>query len=380
MTWFDDLHAQVTSQGQRPHVLHNGAGRLLVCEHGARVLACELPGVDHNLFFHTDRTADDGGPGMVTGGDRLWIAPEVAYFWPTLDDALNDPKGTAETPAAIDPGDYVSMLFQEPEEQMVTLFNQEVVLSDVRNTLRARFNVLRTVSLTAAPCGIDEDLSIISFSIINAISALFPQGEDPERDIVLPTAAPAGAWDILQVPPTGTLVCPTVSRPEVRSYYEPFGDRHLAVYDGCVRLLIDGRRRVKMGLRAEHTTGRMGYHRPLDEQTSTMIVRIFAPLPGEPYADIPRDDPRNRQLERGETNGPILGGDCLQAYNDDGDAFGGGPNVTFGEMEYHDPCVIDGERPTSRSGTCVTHVIAGPDDAVRAAGRTLLGVEVGAIE
>ncbi|MEM6459186.1 MAG: DUF6786 family protein [Planctomycetota bacterium] len=370
MTWFDDLHAQVTSQGQRPHVLHNGAGRLLVCEHGARVLACELPGVDHNLFFHTDRTADDGGPGMVTGGDRFWIAPEVVYFWPTLDEAMRDPKGTAETPPAIDPANWGRL---EYTRDVTHSLETNIKL---RDRLRHRsFEVAATRAWDVEAPGPPEisgvgRLACVSFSLRNTLTLCF--GKETPGMV-------AGAWDILQVPPTGTLICPTAARAEVRSYYEPFGDRHVAVSDADVRFLIDGRRRVKMGLRAEHTTGRMGYYRPVDEQTSTLIVRIFAPLPGEPYGDVPRDDPRNRQLERGEIEGPILGGDCLQAYNDDGDAFGGGPDVTFGEMEYHDPGLVVGRGPTSRRGSCVTHVMAGPDDAVRAAGRELLGVEVGMI-
>ncbi|MEM9883019.1 MAG: hypothetical protein AAF800_08895 [Planctomycetota bacterium] len=367
MTWFDTLHQQMIADCQQPHVLACGSGRLLVCEQAARVLACELPGVGHNLFFHTDRTADDGGLGPVTGGDRLWIAPEVAYFWPTLDDALRDPKGTAKTPAAIDPGEYTGANGVW-DGTGVSVEAMVEGISDVRSGATGVFAMTRDIFPVSAPRFdvASDDLAIASFAIVNGL-------ERYSGELLI------GAWDILQVPPMGTLICPTVGRAEVRSYYEPFGDRHVVVSDTDVRFLIDGKRRIKMGLRAEHTTGRMGYYRPADGQTSTLIVRIFAPLPGEPYGDVPRDDPRNRQLERGEIEGPILGGDCLQAYNDDGDAFGGGPEVTFGEMEYHDPCLVVGRGPTSRSGSCVTHVMAGPDDAVRAVGGALLGVEVGMI-
>ncbi|NJO56652.1 MAG: hypothetical protein HC834_10335 [Rhodospirillales bacterium] len=170
----------------------------------------------------------------------------------------------------------------------------------------------------------------------------------------------------------------------MRSYYDPFGTRHVSVGERCVRFLIDGRRRIKMGLRPEHTTGRMGYYRALGDGRATLIVRVFASLPGEPYCDLPRDDPRHRALQLGESSGPVLGGDALQAYNDDGDAFApkagqasvDAKDVTFGEMEYHDPCVISGRAPGERGGTCVTHVVVGADASVRAWGASLLGCEI----
>ncbi|MEO0586619.1 MAG: hypothetical protein AAF078_03175, partial [Planctomycetota bacterium] len=154
-----------------------------------------------------------------------------------------------------------------------------------------------------------------------------------------------------------------------RSYYEPFGDRHVAVEGDCVRFLIDGKRRTKMGLLPEHTTGRMGYYRPLGDGRSSLIFRAFAALPGEPYCDLPVDHPAHDAAAAGEDHPEMFRGDGLQAYNDDGDAF---PGTSFGEMEYHDPCVIAGRGPTSRTGSCVTHVMAGPDEAVRAVGRELL--------
>ncbi len=364
MSWFDVLYKRVKGEGQRPHVLTAGAGRLLITEHGARVLACELPGVDHNLFFHTDAT----GNGHVTGGDRLWIAPEVAYFWPTLDDALNDPKGTAATPSAVDPAEWRPrpVANQPPAGVDAVKLAAEIELHDRRNQGRG-VNVAERCFRALSPW--ETELRQTSFSIRHSITdAARP---DSAGDLAI------GAWSILQIPPTGTLVCPVTRRldrdGDIRSYYDPFGDQHVAVDDRSVRFRVDGQRRIKMGIKPEHTTGRMAYYRELGDGESSLILRVFAPLPGEPYCDLPRNDPRHRQLERGEFSGPALGGDCLQAYNDDGDAF---PGTTFGEMEYHDPCVIVGRGPTSRTGSSVTHAVVGPDDAVRAFGEDLLGVPI----
>ncbi|MEM7577433.1 MAG: hypothetical protein AAF328_08160 [Planctomycetota bacterium] len=369
-TWFDALEIQAEAQGQNPHVLRMGEARLLVVEHGARVLACELPGVDHNLFFTTDFSNQDGSQGKLTGGDRVWMSPEIAYFWPTLEDALNDPKGTAATPAEIDPAAWHNM---NPGDEDRVELACGMSLTDLRSGRSGKVLVQREVIAERSGTADVAGLASLSFLITHSVE--MQEGAD--------SGFCTGAWDILQVPTGGTLICPT-ARPvtipdDMRSYYEPFGDRHVVIDPACVRFRLDGRRRIKAGIKAEHTTGRMAYYRELGEGRSSLIVRIFAPMPGEPYCDVPRDDPRNFELRDGKRESPVLGGDCFQVYNDDGDAFGGGPDVTFGEMEYHDPCVVGGEGPDRRTGTSVSHVVAGPDAAVRAWGEGVLGCAIEAL-
>jgi hypothetical protein len=380
MTWFDDLHQRVADQGQRPHVLPAGqaGGRLLIAEHGARVLACELPGVDHNLFFHTDRTGDGGAQGPITGGDRLWIAPETAFFWPSLDDARRDPKGTARTPVDLDPGDYRPTT--DAAGDGLTL-HADMALRDRRPTHAAEVavHVTRSVSPPRRLEAFARDgLAVLTFSIANRLSVV-----DPETLV--------GSWDILQVPVGGTLLCPTTidvatsdrytagdqshgPSPDAgpRSYYDAFGDRHVQVQGDCVRFLIDGQRRTKMGLLPEHTTGRMGYYRQLGQGRSSLIFRSFNVFPGEPYCDLPINHPAHDAAAAGEDHPERTRGDALQAYNDDGEAF---PGTSFGEMEYHDPACGPG-RDADSMGQCTTYVMAGPDAAIQQAGRELLGVAV----
>ena len=318
--------------------LQAGDGRLLISPHGARILACELPGVDGNLFYNNDAN---------TGGDRLWIAPEVAYYWPSLDKAREDPVKHAITPPQVDPGNYQT---EETWDDGIHLTNS-FELTDCRDGKQIQLKVHRLISRSDPPVIELTGLKTASFSITNRV---WLQGGDAD--------AVAGAWDILQIPSTGTLICPTTHRVEPTRYYDPFGDKHVQADDTRVRFLIDGQRRIKMGIPAEATTGRMGYYRMVGD-IATLIVRIFAPLPGETYVDVPRSADASVRL----------GGDCLQAYCDDG-TYG-----DFGEMEYHDPAVIVGG-PADRVGACVTHVFAGDDHAVRAAGQALLGVSVIPIE
>ena len=317
-----------------------GDGKITVATRGARLLDLRVDGVDQNLIY------DDG---KGSGGDRLWIAPEVAYYWPSLEEAREDPIGTAETPGDIDPGTY--------EAQREWVGGVELVnscsLIDSRDEAAIGLDIKRTFSVIGRPTDLPESVRCVSFNITNELSVT---GGDE--------GAVASAWDILQVPPRGTLICPVTRKVDPpRSYYDPFGDKHVVSDDQSVRFLIDAKRRIKMGIRPEYTTGRMGYYRQLSDDTSSLIVRIFGVNPGERYVDIPRDHPADQRD----------GGDALQAYNDD-QTFGG-----FGEMEWVAPAVVVGGCEY-RFTPCVTHVLVGPDEAVRQAGEALLGCVVRSID
>ena len=315
----------------------SGDGEIVVATRGARVLSCRVSGFDENLFY-------DDGKGL--GGDRLWIAPEVAYYWPSLEDARRDPKGTAATPADIDPGGYEVVGDYEEGEGIV--LKNDCSLIDSRDEKAIGIETTRSIGAAPAPGGLPAELKCVSFGITNTVSVV---GGD--------AGAVASAWDILQVPPTGTLICPTKRKVAPRSYYDPFGDKHVVCDDEAVRFLIDAQRRVKMGIRPEDTPGTMGYYRTHGGGTSSLIFRAFDVEPGQRYVDIPRDHPIDQRD----------GGDAIQAYNDD-QTYG-----NFGEMEFVAPAVVVGEIET-RASSCVTHVLVGPDEAVRAFGETLLGVSV----
>ena len=337
--WFDQLHATV---GEDTHVLHAGDGRLLISDVGARVLACEMPGHPGNLFWTPSPLPD----GEIVGGDRLWIAPEVAYHWPSLEKAREDPVKWASTPPQVDPGSYQRI---DADRASIDLANR-VELTDARSDRTIRLFVDREIHICDPPRSLPDELRSCSFTITNTLSL----GDGDE-------GALAGAWDILQVPLTGTLICPTTHHAEPTSYFDPFGPHHVQCDDRAVRFLIDGRRRIKMGIPPEATTGRMGYYRPTGPGEASLIVRVFAPLPGDSYVDLPRH----------ATSETRLGGDALQAYNDDG-TFG-----DYGELEYHDPAlIVEPGRPATRSGTCVTHVLTGPDSTLRQFAHHLLGVPI----
>ena len=348
--WFDQLDNAAKAQERPTHRIVAGDGMLLVTENGARIMGCTLPGVEGNLFFHHPTMLDAELTAKPFGGDRLWIAPEVGWYWPSLELAREDPGKNAATPPQIDPGTYVTDSASPAHVQL----SQRMALTDVRDGKNIELSVSRQIRAINAPAGLPADLICASFAITNLLLA---RGGDD--------GAVACVWDILQVPTGGTLNCPTTADPnkvsEPTSYYDPFGEKHVGADTVALRFLGDGERMVKMGIKAEHTTGRMGYYRKLDNGMATLIFRVFAPQPGEPYPDVPRSCDADQRL----------GGDALQAYNH----VGGGPGA-FAEMEYHDPAVIIGSGPQTRTGSSTTHVLAGPDASVRAFGEQLLGVPV----
>jgi len=352
--WFEQIDHAIQSTGYQTHRLVAAEGELLISERGARVIGCRLPGVDENVFWHSPAMENPDTASHIAGGDRLWIAPEVGWYWPSLEKARQDPGKFAATPPQIDPGEYLTDSASPVHAQLST----RMKLTDVRDGKSIGLAVSRQVRAVDVPEGLPGDIRCASFAITHVL--LCRGGDD---------GAVAGAWDILQVPPTGTLICPTVTPIETtpargpRSYYEPFGDRHVACDERSVRFLIDGKHKIKMGLLAELTTGRMAYYRKLNDTTSSLILRIFAPMPGEPYADLPIHEDESKRT----------GGDALQAYNDDGNAGG------FGEMEYHDPALIVGHGPASRTGTNISHILAGPDASVRAFGEKILGTAINPI-
>lgn len=315
------------------HTMSAGEGHVTVTPHRARVVAVTL-GPDGQNQFH-----DDGAGG---GGDRLWIAPEPAFHWEDVDQARDAPFEHYHVPECVEPGRYQRV---DAGPRHITLANEGVDLTDHRVGKRILFDVLRQVRIIDAPAGLPPGLATASFAITNTLT--LRGGDD---------GAVAEGWDLLQLPRGGTIICPTVTPLETMPtpYFEPFEDS-VTLRPDAVWFKVDGKRQIKMGLPPEVTTGRMGYI-----HGNTLIVRIFTPLIGETYVDVPLF--ADRKLRRGR--------DCLQTYSDD-DTFG-----PFGELEYHDPALVVGAQPNVRSGTSVTHVITGEASDVRAAAMHLLGVSV----
>ncbi|MCE9592431.1 MAG: hypothetical protein K8S99_18145 [Planctomycetes bacterium] len=349
--WFDRIDSAVRSAGFETRVWSVGAGRLLITPFAARVLSCRMDGVEGDLFWHNmdieraekaKAIMNSAGGGL--GGDRLWLGPEIGFSWPDIKKARISPWDSYKVPRQMDPADW--HIAEEAQNHL--RLTAEMTMRDGRIQKSVTVRLARQFNVIDAPPNLPAGVKSLSFSIRNELAVL--AGDD---------GAVVGTWDLLQLPAGGTLVCPTlgpVSSPRI--YYGAFDPQRMSHDDRAFRFQIDGKRQLKFGLTPWQTTGRAGYHRPVGGGISTLIFRTFGTQPGEPYIDLPL------------TSDDLTGGDALQSYNDGGQ-FGG-----FGEMEYHDPGVIVGRSPETRSSSNTTHILAGPDAAIREAAKVLLGVPV----
>lgn len=348
--WLNHLADSLKANNKKYRLWDAAHGQLLVTIDGARVLACRIDGVDHNLFWHhpdMEQPKNALGEYEILGGDRLWIAPEAGLIFTDRIKAQTQPVKYAELPPDMDPGHWKPTEDSSGHLSLKT----RMKLRDHKVKGHLTIQVQRRFDRIDAPANLPPKIKCVSFSISHTLTML--TGDRQTH---------AGIWSVLQMPATGWIILPTIGTvARVRRYYAPFGPNHLKIAPGQVRFLVDGERRIKMGLKAEQLAGRMGYYRPLDAKRASLIVRCFAPQPGQPYADVPL------------TQADTLGGDTFQAYNHHAKGIVG---ERFGEMEYHDPAVIQGVGPQSRSNSCVTHVMVGTIRDIQAAGRMLLGVDL----
>lgn len=349
--WAQRIETALGKHGRQWIPLKAGDGELFFLPHAARLLACRMPEVDGNVFWHHPDLEDpekaganltSAGGGL--GGDRLWIAPEVAYMWPDLDKARVDPHGSYDLPAYMDPGHW-RMIDRQPDRLTM---QTEMTLVDHRSEARVHLDVQRQIRIIMRPTGLPRGVNCASVVIRNGLRIL--DGDE---------GAIAGLWDLLQAPVGGRIVCPTAQplNEAPRSYYEPYreGDVVTDAASGVVTFHAKGDYMIKMGLAPEQTTGRMANIRTVGDQM-VAIVRVFSPAPGMPYVDVPRDS-----NER-------FGGDALQCFCDDG-RFGG-----FCELEHHEPALVLGCTPMEHEGMVLTYVLSGASEPVLEAASGLLGV------
>ncbi len=349
--WLDALKQSIHSNGHALSQWQVGDATFVLMPFAARLLACEMPGVEGNLFWHHPDMLDPTkageqlrGAGGGIAGDRLWIAPEVGYIWPDLAAARVDPYNTACLPAAMDPAEY--KIVRDDEGMLSLTTNMELL--DHRVSKWAKLRVSRVFSGMDRPGFVSRDLKWSGISIRNTMVA--EAGDE---------GAVAGTWDLLQLPIGGVQIFATQQPQKAAptSYYEPYREGDVTWDEHAVYFHAKGDHVIKMGLSPEQATGRMVYLRKVAGQT-TAILRSFLPCPGMPYVDVPRSSDER------------FGGDALQAFCDDGRF------QSFTEMEYHDPAVIVGKGPQVTGSTCITHVIAGAQKAVVAAASAFLGFEL----
>lgn len=264
-------------------------------------------------FWINPSWAGDWNP----GGDRLWVSPEIDWFWGTR----KQPDFSQYTvPAPVDPGRWRV----DRQARGFCRIHQVATIRHRHRSTTLRCELARSFTLVHPPddCELDQ--------------ALAYQTDNELRILDGQKGQPIGLWSLLQVPNGGEVVIPCRQRPASRLH---FGSVPAALKERGKRELrfrITGDQQYKIGVRNESVTGHIAYARPVGNNY-LVIYRRFFPQPWRCYCDRPMDAQQTP-------------GDAVQVYNDGG-AFGG-----FGEMEYHTPSLTVGQGPDRLLDTSLTIV------------------------
>lgn len=330
--------------------LQNGAV-LLVLERGGRLLGpfltAESPPL---LWLHAAFAERAQLRNFLTagewnaGGERIWVAPEIQFSVGDRNDFWN----TIRLPSAMDPGDW--RLDEQPRgwrlRQGLTLTARNLAHGEKELWIE------RYVHPAADPLAHTRDharlLADVTYTGWEQVVTL----REARHDDIM-----SEAWNVVQVWPGGCIVIPCSPAAEISDYFEPLDAQHLLRSEHQVALQITGDRRYKVGVKAAHTFGRLGYFRRHSDGSACLIVRSFFNNPSSPYVEEPPQTPGGM-------------GDSIHIYNDGG--FLGG----YGELECHGQTIGGHTGRSSSTDQQVLWLYSGPAANVAAIGWRLLGMEL----
>lgn len=331
-----------------------GPQMVIVPELGARVLGAAIGGADDENLMWVNKTILDGSywntepRAWNAGGLRSWIAPEDLFFV----NAAKDPASWF-VPAVLDPGTFRI-------ERTGT--SEAVLAADI--DLPANNGETYTVTLTRElalltepPAAAGPLTNGTEYMGIVQTHSLTNRGQK-----TIGTDLPyVTLWSLLQIEPSGTTLVPLKAGADsagaYREYFNPIGDR-MAVQGGIVSIKIDGKYRLKLGVRPEAAGNGIAFLRDNGDGTGVLFAKLFAVDPEGTYVDKPWG-----------TDSPY--GDAIELYNDDG-AMGG-----FAEIEAHGPAktIAPGE---SQTHTINLHIFRGKLDDLKGIASRLYGADFAA--
>lgn len=283
-----------------------GGGRVLVLPYGARVLGLAFPGNDANVLWtnpalrsvETARAFYGSADWQNSGGDRIWLAPEIDLFF------ANYPKtgeGEYHQPRQLDPGNYKVA----QSDGVIELVNP-CVLRFSRSAGESSFEITRRIT----PADNPVPHSGAQFAGWSQTTQLrFNDAAEGETDEV-------GLWSLTQLPHGGTMLMPTNGVPEVTTF---FGSPVVAREHGRLTWHMSGVGEHKIGVKARSVTGRMGYVYERGDK-ATLVVRDFRVDSTGRYVDA--------VWERPEDTGYAVQACSVSSKWGD-----------FSEIEYHAPAI-----------------------------------------
>jgi len=325
---------------------------IVITQRGGRILGPYLPQDSDGLFWMNDAWSQPDSfreflksGNWNLGGDRIWIAPEIQY---SVRDRT-DYWGTSHLPEQIDPGHYML----EDAGPSRWRLAQDMTLSAYNLASgQKELHLERLIQPVPDPLrNVGAYSALIDGVLFAGYEQVVTLTEGQLDDIV------SEAWSLIQLNPGGELLIPASLPAEITDYYRPIDESLYSRHSNHIRLKVTGRHQYKVGIKAAHTFGRLGYFNHLVDGRGYLVVRSYFNNPSVPYGE----EPDSRVGCRGHS---------IHVYNDGGQ-FGG-----FGELEANLQ-TIGGETGRSAStDQLVLWLYVGASDRVKAIALHLLGIEI----
>jgi len=280
------------------------------------------------------------------GGERIWIAPEYQYYVKKTTNSVN----AWFCPKSIDPGNY--SLSQSRKEEC-TLY-QEMEIEAYNFTKGGKkLRIKRTISSTANPLRELPSHRILMNEVAFAGYEQTITLSEEENDTIM-----SETWNLIQVPSGGKIYIPVSSNTDFSWYFKPIDQSVHNTHSNCMELELKEGIKYKIGYKAAHITGRIGYLNTNTEGLPYLLIRNFFNNPSSFYLETPMGEEE------------LQGGHSVHIYNDDG-ILG-----SFGELECNGQTIGGVTGKHSTTDQFVLWVYMGEFDKLRKIGKHLLGVDI----
>jgi len=252
------------------------------------------------------------------GGDRLWLGPEIDWFWKKTD---RPDIRFYDVPSSIDDDQWVA----ESSGSDCCKIRKAGRIDHQRTDHYVEFELTRAFSRVALPA-LNGFESAIAYETVNQLQLL--DGTPGQ---------PMDLWSLLQMPSGGRMFVSVLPKSQFRNHYEPIPNARWTDNDGLMELQVSGSELYKIGLAPDSVLGRMAYVRESSNGDYLVIYRNITPQFRRPYCDVPLSEPDSQ-------------GDAIQIFYD------GGRYGQMGEIEHHSPALVAGSGDQTLEDRCLTVV------------------------
>jgi hypothetical protein len=317
-------------------------GRMIVLEHGARVIGLFPSDDSTNALWVNPDFATLPISSWNSGGDRIWLSPEIEFNIPELAQSHS-----YEVQRSLDPGYYE---FQSYLNHQIIL-HQTVTINAFSANCEVECQMHKTYQLIPDPM-----ISIATKSLTYDYVGYQQFTELTRRDTGMELAV--SLWSLMQVPFSGKAYISTHGLSTFTDFIDDEYHDGVSIDAQGISMEFRGQQRRKISVKSIYASGRIGYLREMDDNHVMLIVRQFEVNPASFYPDVRLTDMQDT-------------GYCVQCYKDDGSL------GDFGELEYHSPSGILHQSKAPIQDKSQVWCYRGNQETIRQIAGMLLGSSLG---